>query len=551
MRLLGTHLARMVADELRVFALAYAQNLSLQVVKDFQVYGPWSPPAVLLAASVILVHVSSSEAALLSLAVSALFDLGLHGSQSNHVVLEALVTLAVLLTAPNPLIGGVRDQRRAEWSARLTLAMRGILVMLYAVTGFAKLNDGWHDPRYSCCVHMLVGVVGFFTPGLVRYMPSHLLQLLPYGATAFELSFPLVLVGALACGGVSARRPSRVLRALTIGGCAFHVLIALPPPPISVYPFSMLMVPIYIHALLPHHVGAAARAVGAWPAAMRTAAVSVFAAAGGIALALHSASSRFEYPPYFSWELGVLWTVAAFGALAAVAVVSSGAPTPATPAAPWMGRGRTVLALFPAVLLVAISSGTYLGVRTYPSFAMFSNLLIEGNASNHWIVRRPAALAEWAHKSGLGPQWQYGPHAAIEILHTDLPALRELQVNLAPLLPAHVLAALSAANASAEFHISPPAWPYPPTEGVFRPFSVPLVEVRRRLSAAVRASPRVSFVVRYRVVGARSKALREYRRRDGQRTRGSDASLDEELPPLRAMLHRYRTFDAAYAPCRH
>ena len=38
------------------------------------------------------------------------------------------------------------------------------------------------------------------------------------------------------------------------------------------------------------------------------------------------------------------------------------------------------------------------------------------------------------------------------------------QVNLAPLLPARVLAAFAAANVSAEFHITPPAWGDEPTE---------------------------------------------------------------------------------------
>jgi hypothetical protein len=60
----------------------------------------------------------------------------------------------------------------------------------------------------------------------------------------------------------------------------------------------------------------------------------------------------------------------------------------------------------------------------------------------------------------------YGSHIAVEILETDLPALRNLQVNLAPLLPKDVLSAMRKANVTAEFHITPPAWPYPPTVGL-------------------------------------------------------------------------------------
>ena len=53
------------------------------------------------------------------------------------------------------------------------------------------------------------------------------------------------------------------------------------------------------------------------------------------------------------------------------------------------------------------------------------------------------------------------------------------------------------------------------------------------------------------VVAHSRAATRVYRRRKGKRTAGSDAALDEPVPALRAVLHRYRTFDTSYAPCRH
>ena len=39
----------------------------------------------------------------------------------------------------------------------------------------------------------------------------------------------------------------------------------------------------------------------------------------------------------------------------------------------------------PAAFIFLVSASTYVGVRTYPSFAMFSNLRVEGGASNHWV----------------------------------------------------------------------------------------------------------------------------------------------------------------------
>ena len=76
------------------------------------------------------------------------------------------------------------------------------------------------------------------------------------------------------------------------------------------------------------------------------------------------------------------------------------------------------------------------------------------------------------------------------------------------------------------------------------------------LSEARRSNARTDFFVRYRLVdagerGSRKGTVREYRRRNGVLVGGSDALLEEPLPPLRALAHRYRTFDVAYSPCRH
>ena len=206
--------------------------------------------------------------------------------------------------------------------------------------------------------------------------------------------------------------------------------------------------------------------------------------------------------------------------------------------------------LAPAAAIAAIGSAPYLGVRTHPSFAMFSNLRVEGNGtSNHWLVHRVGDHTVFGVP--LVPP-EYRPSSAIEIVATDLAAVRDLQVNLAPLLPAGTLAALRRVGSLAEFYIAPPKWGLAPTEATFRPFAVPLVEVRRRLAAA--AQEGTDFYVRYRDLrhaGTSKPAVREYRRRGGVRTRGSDASLDEPLPTWRAMLHRFRTFDDRYSPCRH
>ena len=427
--------------ELQAFTVAFSHCLALQVAKDIQVFGLSPPPlsTALVAVAIVAAHISTHDAVLVGLAASGLLVLLLHGSQSNHVLLEVAVALAVLLTVPvdtvirrqppsHPAPPGAavaRAMGRRAWSTRLTLAMRAILVVLFACTGFAKLNDDWHNPRLSCCVQMFVGSIAGVVD--VAWVPPLALRALPFAATGFELAFPLALLYAMRIerSGVERlrRRAVWLLRTLATLGAAFHIVTALPPPPISVYPFSMLMAPIYIAALVPSDVDAASAAVARASRSTKGALAAVLAAAAAVALQLSRHSDRFEYPPYmlFSWELGVLWALAAFGALVAAAAAAAaagggtagggtagggtaggGTAAGGTTAAPQAGqqlvaRGardggvRTALALLPAALIMLVSSCTYLGIRTYPSFAMFSNLAVEGGASNHWLVGPPRA----------------------------------------------------------------------------------------------------------------------------------------------------------------
>ena len=163
-------------------------------------------------------------------------------------------------------------------------------------------------------------------------------------------------------------------------------------------------------------------------------------------------------------------------------------------------------------------------------------------------------------------------------MDTNIPSLRNLQVNLAPLLPEKVLAALAAANITAEFHITPPGWKYPPTETSFRPFVAPLVEIRRRLSTTTAGGGGGGgddFFLKYRWVrgGKTRGGVRVYRMRvggvpsveveggedgggggggvEGLRVEEEAGVLGAPLPPTRAVLHRYRTFHLDYSPCRH
>jgi len=539
---------------LTVFTLALSHCLALQVAKDVGTLGLAVQPqrlwTALLAGAVCYAHVRPwSSRSLFSLAAAGLGTLCAHGSQSNHVIVEMALAAGVLLTAPLAALvedastASARAARR-EWLVRLASCVRAQLSVLYASAALAKLNSGWFDPASSCCVQMAAAMLGGWLPAWPR-----LLHLLPAAAIAFEVGFPLAL-GAASFGGGGGEGTGRrsTLRALMVSGASFHAAIALPPPPLSVYPFTMLMVPFYVVGLLPEEVGRAARAfASAPPPALAACGAAGVAACFAAVAASRRAAGRFEYPPYMAWELGVLWSMTAFGSLACAALLPPPRQPPKAQAAlPPATAARRAASLLPAACLGLLAAMPLLGVRTHPSLAMFSNLDVGGGASNHWLP----------HAAGLRlPEWlvpsEYTADAALLLLETDHGGLAAAQVNLAPLLPAATRGDLRAVNACARFYISPPSWRAPPTEPL-APFGLPLVEVRRRLSAQPGEGPQ-DFYLRYREIraGAPVGPERLYRRRAGVRTAESDQRLDAPLPPIRALLHRFRAFDVEGNVCRH
>ena len=517
-------------DALSVFTLLFSHCLSLQVAKDAQtlpsLLAPRAVPTLALALAIARAHVAPSEdASLLYLALAGALVLLFNGSHSNHVLLELAVAFAILASAvasprrdtlslldPRP---GTRGALRDAFAANLERAVGLVLGVLYLTTGVAKLNDAWHDPSVSCCAHMLVGALSGPAIGLAPRVIAHLrasglLRVAPAGAALFELAFPALLR--------LSRRHVATLRALVLAGAAFHVLIALPPPPMSAYPFSMLMAPMYVVGVARRACDRLVAAIKAWRGEAKIAASAALVAAFAYAADANARSDLFEYPPYFAWEIGATWTALAFAWIVFAVCgddagggaakeddafseeeeerASRGTPVRRRPSVVPSRRSWTsacVLAA-PAAFVLTASASQYVGARTYPSFAMFSNLRVEAGASNHWARRLflPSGLAG-------GPRRHHHStyHSALEILRTDLGSLRAANVNLAPLYPAEVKAGLDAAGAEAAFYVSPPAWSREWTEP-FRAFAIPTLEARRRVSEAVARNE--TFFVEYRVV---------------------------------------------------
>jgi len=581
-------------DTLAVFSIALAHCLALQVMKDAQSLPrlAWATawrwaPTCLLALSIARCHAAPrSTDALVALAMNGVITLVCNGSQSNHVLLELAICAAVLLCAPS-VTGSVRDsgsQRgtmndddddgdasaRRAFSRRLTMSMRAALCVLYATTGFAKLNHDWHDPATSCCVQMLVGALsgmGIDADAIEVLAPPTLRRLMPLGATVFELGFPIALLSCTLSPGSRSRgrlgfgwdgKASSTARTLTALGASFHALIALPPPPMSVYPFSMIMAPMYVAALVPYECEVLATRIAGRFRASGSVRLGIGASATAmvaVAMKLNKRHGYFEYPAYFAWELGALWVICAFGALTYAAVAVMGGDSGGSPMrgdeASLRGLRRGVAGirvLAPAVFIFAVSASTYIGVRTYPSFAMFSNLRVEGGASNHWVFTSSAPSSSFdVIAAGMDKTYRYG----VLVTDTDLPSLTSAQVNLAPLLPHRTVDALVRLGINPEFHITPPAWGYPPTTPSFVPYTVPPIEVRRRVSAAARDGS--DFFVKYRWVrgGSVDPALHTLVVKGGGVVKGAGSGLDVGVSAFDAWLRRFRTFDVGSSPCRH
>ena len=290
----------------------------------------------------------------------------------------------------------------------------------------------------------------------------------------------------------------------------------------------------------------------------------------------------FEYPAYFAWRVGATWTVAAFGAVAYVAgrgvvfdVSDESLPRPDgrepgdDSSAPLSATRKKYL---PAFFVLVVSAAPYFGYRTYPAFAMFSNLRVEGGGlTNHWVVRhvRVSGSILSGDDSYDAYARAYGPDVAVRVEATDLPSLRDAQINLAPLFPDAVTRSLRLTDVTPEFLIAPPGWgpryENPEAANVgsrARPLTLPLAEARRRVSAAMaegearKNGDKASFFVKFRwVVGGVAEArATEFRVKNGEVARsvkGRDAVLGAPLPWWRAIVHRYRAFDLDASPCRH
>lgn len=199
--------------------------------------------------------------------------------------------------------------------------------------------------------------------------------------------------------------------------------------------------------------------------------------------------------------------------------------------------GRTCAVASGVCLLLELSIGLspYLGLRTYPAFAMFSNLRVEGSTPNHLFLGGGLDLFGFQRDT-------------VRVLDTEVPALLNFQVDLSVLYLPNTTQYLRDAGMHPSLWICPPRWRYSPAAN-FTPFSAPAVEIRRRLLAMEVAGS----IIRNRTS---TRIVRHGQELVLQSSSDIDVDCAGRLPAWACEIAQrlagpFRSFDEAWSPCRH
>lgn len=286
---------------------------------------------------------------------------------SNHLVFFA-VTSATLLAAL-PLAarqdGRWRRPDPAAWLGSFAPALRVELGALYFLAVFHKLNWGYLHPEGSCAIVMFGRIApAWLAEPVLAELPFR--QLLIFGSLSLEAAVPLLLF-------VRATRPLGLA-----AGLLFHAFLGVGFPAFTTGLFALYAL------FVPSETWRGPRLAGTALARIRL---------GVIGFALVFAGARWwlgEPGPapasarglnlFLLWLWAAVWVALGAwlmlrrGGLQALRAPLAGGALP-----------RPGLWIFP-VLLLAIGLQPYLGLRTIPTFSMFSNLRTEGRRTNHLLM---------------------------------------------------------------------------------------------------------------------------------------------------------------------
>ena len=372
------------AEAAKVFALLYAVAVLLHILWP-PVFQPSpaviSPPTWLLsglvAAAVAVIHRPASVGRLLSLAAGQILDVAYHlPFVPNHWLLTGILSLAILgAAAAVSLSDGRPAGQLAAVYQTLTPSVRISAAVFYFFTFFHKLNADFLNPDVSCAVRFFEQTV---SPFGIAALPG-----VGWLAILATLAAELLLAVGLAM--------PRWRQAACMLGAGFHMLLALDAPHIF-YNFSAVMFAVLWVCLPAFTAAEAARQIGIIP---RYPFLSVYLLLVLLCWAL----------PAYSWKLmaygfSALWLAYSISLLnraglgqrrnlflfAGAARRSSPQPSPAGPVERFPGRRSAgVLLLLPALVFINGLS-PYLGLKTRTAWQMYSNLTLDADYSNHFLI---------------------------------------------------------------------------------------------------------------------------------------------------------------------
>eukprot|EP00468_Gymnochlora_sp_CCMP2014_P003174 CAMPEP_0167760100 /NCGR_PEP_ID=MMETSP0110_2-20121227/11397_1 /TAXON_ID=629695 /ORGANISM="Gymnochlora sp., Strain CCMP2014" /LENGTH=372 /DNA_ID=CAMNT_0007646571 /DNA_START=338 /DNA_END=1456 /DNA_ORIENTATION=- len=372
------------------------------------------------------------------------------------------------------------------------------------------MNYGFFHPQDSCSTQIIA--ITF-----IQYLPDSISTFLINSANVKTIAPIMGLIGEIQMGlGLLSTNPA-ILRPTIVTAQIFHLMLSLPLPPSTFYPFSAICMLAFI-AIQPEAFASALRARWKGTIVIGSILLPIFYWKG-------IEQAEKEYPPYALYCVGTTWVVC-LAYLNTVATISfySAADFRDKKGSRFLSPSNIMMAM-----IFAIGALPYLGIRTYPAFAMFSNLRIE-EKSNHWFL---PSWDTWLPVSDLD---------SVTIINSNLPSLEKFQVDLSPYYPASTLKALAAYNITAALWICPPSWnrdlPHK-----FQAYTIPFIELRRAISKAIEIN--ATFFVEYL-----KDDQPETFNHSKERTEG-DMALVKPLPSWQNWFFRFRSFSVDGSPCRH
>jgi hypothetical protein len=463
-----------------------------------------------------------------------------------------------------------------------------LLFFLYLIPGIHKLNNDWFDSTLSCASLFTSGFFSMWNKipqskeDLSYLFIAYLIRIAPYQAILIEFGLPTLLI---LWRILPYQSSLLIFKILILIGAGFHLMICLPLPPMSVYPFSMTMVPMYV-LLLPYHTSKIIINYTRNIWFLVVVAISSIAMHVAVKHVLGDEPMPLEYPPYGLWKISIVWNIIIWSI-----IIYAIFTTPLQIRDKQTAKTPLQSNYFPTVPLVLLFLGIglspYIGIRNYPALAMFSNLRNERPLPNHLFI---------PHYQFFQPKYSYNSNFTsttvnlfeertpmITIYQTNLSSLLYFQVNLAYYFTNHTKHFNQYFNIKNEFWITPPAWkPISPSPSsslspstststtsttAFIKYSIPIFELRRKISVLSHNQTDFFFVfsLKYNYNAKEVEALvscaasnschqdLEVKQADESKQLLLDLYeyITTPISFFESIIFRYRSFDVNYSPCRH